>query len=232
MLFTPPLTPGILIRRYKRFLADVDVGGRIEVVHCPNPGSMLGLDTPGAKVFVSRSKNPKRKLPLTLEIVDAAGALVGVNTGRANTIAEEAISAGLIETLSGYGTLRREVRYGENSRIDFLLQDDGRKDCYVEIKNVTLSRQAGLMEFPDCQTKRGAKHLAELANQVSQGNRAVMLFVIQRADGDRFTTARDLDPAYAAAFDHARSAGVEMLAWMCRLSESKIELERPLPFDV
>jgi sugar fermentation stimulation protein A len=231
MIFKDPLMPGILVRRYRRFLADVELSGNVETVHCPNPGAMLGLDTPGSQVFVSRSANLKRKLPLTLEIVRADGTLVGINTGLPNKLAEESIEAQGIPELAGYTSLRREVRYGENSRIDLLLSQPDRRDCYVEIKNVHLRRQSDVVEFPDCTTKRGAKHLGELARQVEAGNRAVMLFVIQRADGERFRLARDLDPAYGAAFDMARAAGVEMLAWSCRIAEDEITIERPVPID-
>jgi sugar fermentation stimulation protein A len=231
MHFQDPLIPGTLIRRYKRFLADIDIAGKVETVHCPNPGAMLGLDTPGSQVFVSRSANLKRKLPLTLEIVHADGILVGINTGLPNRLGEEAIAARRIPELSDYTALRREVRYGENSRIDILLSQPDRRDCYVEIKNVHLRRQSGIMEFPDCTTKRGAKHLGELARQVELGNRAVMLFVVQRADGKCFRLARDLDPAYGIAFDMARSAGVEMLAWSCRVAEDEISIEKPIPID-
>jgi sugar fermentation stimulation protein A len=231
MHFPAPLIPGTLVRRYKRFLADVDIAGKVETVHCPNPGAMLGLDKPGSQVFVSRSANLKRKLPLTLEIVRADGTLVGINTALPNRLAEEAIATQRIGELGDYASLRREVRYGENSRIDLLLSQPDRRDCYVEIKNVHLRRQAGIVEFPDCTTKRGAKHLAELARQVEQGNRAVMLFVVQRADGECFRLARDLDPAYGAAFDMARSAGVEMLAWSCRIAVDEISIEKPIPID-
>ncbi len=231
MRFETPLTSGTLVRRYKRFLADVDFGGRVETVHCPNPGAMTGLDAPGSSVFVSRSPNLKRKLPLTLEIVAADGTLVGINTGLPNRLAEEAIEAGTIGELAGYDTMRREVRYGEASRIDLLLSGDNRPDCYVEVKNVHLLRRPGLVEFPDCRTARGARHLGELARQVEAGNRAVMLFVVQRDDGRAFRLARDIDPTYGEAFDAARRAGVEMLAWSCTVSESGIDLAAPVPID-
>jgi sugar fermentation stimulation protein A len=231
MRFEKPLIPAILVRRYKRFLADIEISGKVETVHCPNPGAMLGLDTPGSQIFVSRSGNPKRKLPKTLEIVIADDTPVGINTVLPNRLAEEALGSHMIDALDGYENLRREVRYGENSRIDFLLSDPNRRDCYVEIKNVHLSREKGLMEFPDCTTKRGAKHLGELAAQVAAGNRAVMLYVIQRGDGERFRLARDIDPAYGEAFDLARAAGVETIAWDCRVDETEIVLRRPVPVD-
>lgn len=231
MRFDSPLISGTLVRRYKRFLADVDLSGQVETVHCPNPGAMTGLDAPGSRVFVSRSANLKRKLPLTLEIVAADGTLVGINTGLPNRLAEEAIGASMVEELDGYETMRREVRYGEASRIDLLLSGDNRPDCYLEIKNVHLRRQPGLVEFPDCKTSRGARHLAELARQAEAGNRAVMLFVIQRNDGQAFRLARDIDPTYAEAFDLARQAGVEMFARACHVSETQIALADPVPID-
>jgi sugar fermentation stimulation protein A len=221
-----------LIRRYKRFLADIEwPDGTADTVHCPNPGAMLGLDAPGSRVFVSRAANPKRKYPLTLEIVEADDTLVGINTGLPNALAEEAITDGVIAELAGYDTLRREVRYGVNSRIDILLESESRPVCYVEVKNVHLRRQPGLVEFPDCVTARGAKHLVELGDQAEAGHRALMLFIIQRADGASFDLARDIDPNYAAAFNHARRRGVEALAYSCTVSASDILVTMPVPID-
>ena len=232
MHFPDPLMEARLIRRYKRFLSDIEwPDGATDTVHCPNPGAMLGLDAPGSRVFVSRSANPKRKYPLTLEIVEADGTLVGINTILPNRLAEEAITNGTISELAGYDTLRREVRYGRNSRIDILLQHPGRPICYVEVKNVHLRRQPGLMEFPDCVTARGAKHLQELGDQAEAGHRALMLFIIQRADGDRFDLARDIDPKYAAAFGRARQRGVEVFAYSCTVSASEILVTMPVPID-
>ncbi len=232
MQFTDPLMEARLIRRYKRFLADIEwPDGTTTTVHCPNPGAMLGLDAPGSRVFVSRSPNLKRKYPLTLELVEADGTLVGINTGLPNRLAEEAIAAGVIAELAGYGILRREVRYGQRSRIDILLQHPGRPACYVEVKNVHLSRRPGLMEFPDCVTARGARHLDELADQAAAGHRAVMLFIVQRADGLRFNLAHDIDPDYAAAFRRARRRRVEALAYSCTVSASQIAVTTKLPID-
>jgi len=232
MHFPDPLMEARLIRRYKRFLADIEwPDGSMDTVHCPNPGAMLGLDAPGSRVFVSRSANRKRKYPLTLELVEADGILVGINTGLPNRLAEEAIANGVIAELAGYDTMRREVRYGGNSRIDILLESETRPVCYVEVKNVHLRRRPGLVEFPDCVTARGAKHLKELGDQAGAGHRALMLFIIQRADGDRFDLARDIDPAYAAAFNHARSRGVEVLAYACSVSASEILVTMPVPID-
>jgi sugar fermentation stimulation protein A len=156
-------------------------------------------------------------------------ALVGINTGHPNKLVAEAIAASRIKTLTGYGTLRREVRYGEASRIDILLEDARKGRCYVEVKNVHLMRQAGLAEFPDCVTERGAKHLRELAAMAAEGHRSVMVFLIQRTDAKRFSLAADLDPGYAAAFRVASEAGVEAMAFRCRMSEAEIALDRAVP---
>lgn len=233
MRFGAPLIPATLIRRYKRFLADVALpAGETITVHCANPGAMTGLAAPGARVWLSRSDNPKRKLSHSWELieVDLGGGLelVGINTSHPNALAAEAIVAGRIPELTGYETIRREVKYGRSSRVDFLLEHAGRPPCYVEIKNVHLMRQAGLAEFPDAVTKRGAKHLAELASVAGAGARAVMLFLIQIASAERFALARDIDPAYAAAFDRARTAGVEALAYRCQLTCDGIEVTEPV----
>jgi len=192
---------------------------------------MLGLKDPGNPVWISDSRNPKRKLQHTLELMLADGTLVGINTNLPYRLALEAIEAGQVPQLTGYEHIARERKYGENSRIDLLLTGNGKPDTYVEIKNVHFVRQPGLYEFPDCVTARGAKHLRELANQVAEGNRAVMLFVIQREDGDRFSLARDIDPAYGVAFDLAINAGVEAYAIRCRLSETEIVAQEMIPID-
>jgi sugar fermentation stimulation protein A len=229
MRFPVPLTEGRLIRRYKRFLADVALaGGEIVTAHCANPGAMTGLAEPGMRVLLSRSGKVTRKLPWSWELVEAGGSLVGINTAHPNRLVEEAIAAGLVAELSGYPTLRREVRYGVNSRVDLLLSGNGRPDAYVEIKNVHLSRRRGLAEFPDSVTARGTKHLGELAAMAAAGHRAVMLYVVQRSDTASFSLARDIDPVYAAAFDRARAAGVEVIAYACRLSADEIRLAWPL----
>lgn len=236
MRYPEPLARGRLIRRYKRFLADVvlDDGAAI-TAHCPNPGSMLGVSAPGSTVWLSHSDDPKRKLPYRLELIDAGPSLVGVNPNLANTIAAEAIAAGRIPELAGYARMRREVRYGENSRIDLLLEDDleenGRPPCHVEVKSVTMRRDTGAhgtAEFPDAATKRGTKHLGELAAVVASGGRAAMLYVAQRSDCQAFAVAADIDPAYAAAFASARAAGVTMIAVGCTVSPEGIDIAAPL----
>jgi sugar fermentation stimulation protein A len=229
MRFTRPLIAATLIRRYKRFLADVALpSGETVTVHCANPGSMIGLAALGARVWLSTSDNPKRKLRHSWELVEVdlgSGAeLVGINTTNPNALAAEAIAAGLIPELAGYGSVRREVKYGTNSRVDFLLEESGRPPCFLEIKNVHLMRQRRLAEFPDAVTRRGAKHLVELAHMAAAGARAVMLFLVQIASAERFALARDIDPAYGAQFDLARAQGVEALARRCRLSRDGIEV--------
>jgi sugar fermentation stimulation protein A len=236
MRFPTPLQRGRLIRRYKRFLADValDKGETITAV-CPNTGSMLGLTEPGSAVWLSQSDRLTRKYAHTWEMVEAdlglGPSLVGINTAHPNRLVAEAIEARRIRKLAGYRSLRREVKYGEASRIDLLLEDGRKGRCYVEIKNVHLSRTPGLAEFPDCVTARGVKHLRELAGMVAEGHRAVMVFLIQRPDAKRFRLARDLDPGYWEAFKTAAAAGVEAMAFRCRMSLEEIALDAPVPID-
>lgn len=230
MKFASPLLKGTLTQRYKRFLADVVLeDGRTVTATCPNTGSMLGLTSPGSTVWLSENDSPTRKYCHTWEMIEAGPGkttLVGINTGHPNAIVSEAIAAGKLAELTGYAGLRREVKYGENSRIDILLDDAKKGNCYVEIKNVHLMRKAGLAEFPDSKTERGVKHLVELGNMVAAGHRAVMVFLIQRGDAKLFDVAGDVDPAYAAAFVKAAAAGVEMLAYRCKLSEREIRLDK------
>ena len=183
MQFPQPLERGVLVARYKRFFADVVLDdGREVTAHCPNPGAMLGLNTPGLPAYLSRSDSPTRKLPHTLELVEADGGLVGINTLLPNRLTAEALAAGAIPELTGYASHRREVRYGEASRVDFLLEAEGRPRCWLEVKNCHLMRGGRLAEFPDCVAARSLKHLRELTSMVEAGDRAVMLFVIQRLD--------------------------------------------------
>jgi sugar fermentation stimulation protein A len=234
MLLPSPLLRGTLIRRYKRFLADVRLDdGRTITAACPNTGSMLGLCAPGLVVWLSESNSPTRKYPFTWELVEAdlgrGPTLVGINTGHPNKVVAEAIAASRIGALGGYPTLRREVRYGVNSRVDLLLECPQRGLCYVEIKNVHLSRRHGLAEFPDSATARGVKHLRELSEMVRQGHRAVMVFLIQRNEATRLAMARDIDPVYGAALDAARAAGVEAIALRCCVGTDEIVVDRVVP---
>ncbi|WP_370673559.1 DNA/RNA nuclease SfsA [Pleomorphomonas sp. PLEO] len=225
MRFPVPLVPGRLVRRYKRFLADCLLDSGEEVTaHVANSGSMLGLATPGSRVYLSRSDNPKRKLAWSWQLIEVDVTLVGIDTGLSNRIVAEAIAEGRIPTLAGYETLRREVPYGARSRVDMLLEGAGRPPCYVEVKSVTLSRKVGMAEFPDAVTARGAKHLAELAAVVKAGARAVLVYLVQRGDCDRFELAADIDPAYAMAAGAARAAGVEMLVARTVITPEGIEI--------
>jgi sugar fermentation stimulation protein A len=235
MKFASPLISGTLIQRYKRFLCDVRLdSGETITATCPNTGSMLGLTAPGSRVWLSESNSPTRKYRHTWEMIEndlgVGPTLVGINTNHPNAIVTEAIEAKKIDELKGFGSLRREVKYGVNSRIDILLEGGpGGRTCYVEIKNVHLMRTPGLAEFPDSKTERGVKHLEELANMVAEGHRGVMLYLVQRNDADRFEIARDIDPAYGSAFVKAKAAGVEMLAYRCRLTAEAIVLDAEIP---
>lgn len=230
MKFAAPLVSGRLVKRYKRFLADVvlDEDGNEITAHCANPGSMLGLKEPGSRVWLSPSDNPKRKLKYSWEVIEADGALVGINTAHPNKLVEEAIEAGRIEALSGYASLRREVKYGKNSRIDILLEASDGKQTFVEVKNVHLMREQGLAEFPDSVTARGAKHLVELGDMVAEGHRAAMVFLVQRPDCTKLSLAADIDPAYAKAFAEARDAGVEAYAIGCDVRLDGIDAVKPV----
>ena len=232
MEFACPLIPGKLIRRYKRFLADVELEDGHEVTaHCANPGAMLGLNSPGLRVWLEPNDNPKRKLKFAWKLVELpSGAMAGIDTGVPNKVVGEALRAGTVAGLEGYDTVKPEQHYGENSRIDFLLTG-GCPDTYVEVKNVHLMREDGLAEFPDSVTKRGAKHLDELAAMVREGHRAIMLYCVPRDDCDRFDLARDLDPGYAQAFERAVAQGVEVLVFRCKLDTTRISLERAIPLS-
>lgn len=230
MRLPSPLLRGRLIKRYKRFLADIALDdGRAVIAHCANPGSMLGVAVEGARVWVHEHGDQKRKLAFSWELVKVGRVLIPVNTANPNRIAPEAIKAGAVPELAGYKDMRREVKYGAGSRVDLLLEGGRRrKPCYVEIKNVHLSRAPGVAEFPDSVTVRGARHLEELAAVAAKGARAVMLFVVQRSDCRVFRPAADLDPAYAAALKAASRAGVETLCYDCDVSLSEVVLRRPL----
>jgi len=234
MRFATPLIPGRLVRRYKRFLADVVLADGTETTaHVANSGAMLGLGAPGSRVWLSRSPNPARKLALSWELVEAdfgAGPeLVGVNTMHPNLLVAEAIAAGHVPALSGYARMRREVKYGKSSRIDIQLEDEAKPLCLVEVKNVHLMRAPGRAEFPDCVTARGAKHLEELAAEAEKGNRSVMVYLSQIGSARTIGLARDLDPAYGRAFDRARAAGIEAIGLVCRIDPEGIEVAGLVP---
>ena len=230
MRFPTPLVGGRLVKRYKRFLADVILDdGREITAHCANPGSMLGLAAPGSRVMLSVSDNPARKLAFSWELVEVDGVWVGINTAHPNALVAEAIEAGTIKELTGFDHLRREVKYGKNSRVDILLETDKKPDVLVEVKNVHLMRVPGLAEFPDSVTARGAKHLDELGDAVETGRRAVMLYLVQYPGSERLAFAADIDAAYAAAFKAATARGVEAYAYVCRVDPTCIEVSHPIP---
>ncbi|WP_374375285.1 DNA/RNA nuclease SfsA [Dongia sp.] len=232
MIFDPPLLPARLIRRYKRFLADMVLeDGREIVAHCPNPGSMLGLAEPGSRCWLSAKTGKGRKLDFGWEIVEtASGALVGINTGYANRIVAEALAAGKLPGLPTDGTWRPEVKFGTGTRFDFAHEAADGKITYLEVKSVTLSREPGLAEFPDSRTERGAKHLRALSAAFALGHRAILLFLVQRDDCDRLAVAADIDPAYQAALTLARGQGAELQAYHCSIAPTGISLAKPVTF--
>lgn len=232
MKFEHKLIPGRLIKRYKRFLADIQLDdGTVITAHCANSGSMLGLKEEGSRVWVAPQTSPKAKLRYKWELVEADETLVGINTAYPNGLVEQAIQEGTITELQDYQDLRREMKYGENSRIDIFLSGSTLKepDCYVEVKSVTLSRQKGIAEFPDSVTIRGAKHLRELSQMVADGHRAMMVYLIQRQDCHEFRIAADIDPAYAKALEEALYMGVEATCYSCNLSPKEIIVEKRIP---
>ncbi|MCX7344086.1 MAG: DNA/RNA nuclease SfsA [Proteobacteria bacterium] len=229
MQFQSPLVYGVLIKRYKRFLADVRLDSGEEITaHCPNPGAMMGITAPGLRVALSKSPNLARKLAYSWEMVELNGVWIGVNTSNPNRIVGEALGLNAIPELAGYKHFKPEVKYGQNSRIDFLLSDGPTELCLVEVKNVHLIRNGTLAEFPDCVTARGAKHQLELAEQVKNGIRCVLLYVVQRGEAQSFRVAADLDPAYAKAAEAATMAGVETFAYSCNMQECGITLKQSL----
>ncbi len=228
----PKLVQGILIRRYKRFMVDVKLkNGHMITAHCPNTGSMRACCEPGRPAYLSRHSSPARRLPYTFELIEMPASLVGVNTAVPNRLVREAIQDGAIQSLSGYDSVRAEVPYGDNSRIDLLLDSRQRGRCFVEIKNCTLVEQ-GIASFPDAVTARGLKHLRELQQQVQEGHRCVIFYLIQRTDARLFKPADDIDPAYGKALRNAVQYGVEIMAWDVMIDLEKIELHRSVPYDL
>ena len=233
MRFPQALTEGRLVRRYKRFLADVTLAdGRLVTAHCANPGAMLGLNAEGARVLLSASTNPARKLPFSWELVEAelpgGPQWVGINTARPNALVAEAFAERRLAPLAGYATLRPEVVYGRASRVDFLAEGGGLPPCHVEVKNCHLMRRAGLAEFPDCKAARSARHMEELAGVVAAGGRAMLIVVIQMR-ADAFDVARDIDPAFDRALRAALAAGVEAHAYRCAVGPEGVAIADAVP---
>lgn len=228
----PTLIRGTLVRRYKRFLADVELDSGVTVTaHCPNSGSMQASCEPGRPVYLSRHDNPRRKLKYTWELIEMPTSLVGVNTQVPNQLTAAAIAAGDVAELAGYSTVRREVKAGERSRIDILLTATDRRPCYVEVKNCTLVKD-GLATFPDAVTVRGQKHLVELQKLVAQGFRCAMFFLVQRMDAERFAPADPIDPAYGDKLRAAAENGVEILVYDVAIDLDGIRVNRRLPYDL
>lgn len=230
MKWPGPLQEGTLIKRYKRFLADfTDADGNLQTAHCANTGSMKTCWEEGAPIWVSHHPDPKRKLKYTLQAVRMDDGWVGVNTGFANGLVEEAVTNGVIGELRGYDTIKREQKYGEGSRIDLLLRHAQKPDCYVEVKNTTLLVGPGEMAFPDAVTTRGTKHLLELAREVKAGNRGVLIFCVQRESAKTVRAAHEFDPEYAATLKRVVDAGVEVYAYRADFSLESAALTSALP---
>jgi sugar fermentation stimulation protein A len=224
----PELTRGILIKRYKRFLADVRLtDDRVVTAHCPNSGAMTTCCESGQDVYLSYHDNPRRKLKYTWEMIQMETALVGVNTQVPNRLVSEAISAGIIDELSGYDQIRREIRINPKTRLDVFLNGGRKRDCYVEIKNCTLVND-GLAAFPDAVTTRGLKHLNTLCDLVAAGNRGVIFYLVQRSDATRFKPADDIDPAYGQGLRHAAASGVEILVYDVDINLDSIGVNKRL----
>lgn len=240
MRFDPPLKSATLLKRYKRFLADVRLPDDNETtLHCPNTGSMKNCQPPLAKVWYSDSNNPKRKYPYTWELVEVpvnlsgktVQRLVSINTGRANALVYEALTNKVVQELSCYRNIRKEVKYGsEGSRIDLLLTDDNLPDCYVEVKSVTMATGDDHGEFPDAVTSRGQKHLRELMEVAASGQRAVLFFCVQHTGIEQVSSADSIDPAYGKMLRAAIEGGVEVMVWGCSITPEEIVLNRPLRF--
>jgi sugar fermentation stimulation protein A len=228
----PALTPGTLIRRYKRFLADVQLeSGETVTAHCPNSGSMKACCQPGRPVYLSFHDNPKRKLPYTWEIIHMPTSLVGVNTQVPNRLTAHAIASGDVAELYGYETVRREVKVGRQSRIDILLASPDRRPCYVEVKNCTLVTD-DVATFPDAVTVRGQKHLKELQDLVAAGYRCAMFFLVQRMDAQSFAPADHIDPKYGRMLRQASQKGVEILVYDVFIDLKTIRLNNRIPYDL
>ncbi len=231
MNFENELIPGVLIKRYKRFFVDIKVKNKIITAHCPNSGSMMGLLKKNNKVWISKSNNKKRKLIYTLQIIEVNGKKVGVNTHLTNKIVLEGLKKNLIPIFSKKVQIKPEQKFGQNTRFDFLLNDNNKKS-FLEVKNVTLVREKNLAEFPDAITERGKKHLHELVNSLDKGYKAYILFVVQREDCNSFKIAKDLDPKYFEVLTYAIKKNVKVLCYDCKFSSKGIKLNKEIKLRI
>ena len=231
MKFNETLISGEFIKRYKRFFVDVKIGKEVVVAHCPNTGSMMGLMKKGNNVWLSKSNNPKRKLQYTLQIIEDQKSKIGINTHLTNKIVFDALNKGSIKDFKNLDSIKKEVKFGQNTRFDFLLTKKDKK-TFVEVKNVTLSRKNRIAEFPDAITIRGLKHIKELLNAKKKGFEAYLLFVIQRNDCNKFELAKDIDPEYCELLIKAVKKNLKILCYDCKLSSKGIELNRNIEFKI
>jgi len=230
MKFKERLLQGSLVKRYKRFFVDIKYKNKIITAHCPNSGSMMGLVDKNNKVLFSTSDNPNRKLKYTLEIIEIDKKKVGINTLLTNKIVLEALNLGKIKSLIKFNKIKSEVKFSNNTRFDFLLQN-GREKCFLEVKNVTLLRKNKIAEFPDAITSRGTKHLNELCNAIKNGYQSYILYLVQREDCDSFKIAKDIDEEYEVAFGKALKAGVKILCYDCKLNDEEIKLSNQIYYE-
>jgi len=230
MKFKERLLQGYLVKRYKRFFADIKFKNKIITGHCPNPGSMMGLLNIGNKIWFSKSDKPNRKLKYTLEMIEVGKKKVGINTLLTNKIVLEALNYKKINSLIKFNNIKTEVKFSNNTRFDFFLSNNKEK-CFLEVKNVTLVRENKMAEFPDAITSRGTKHLEELCNAKKKGYQSYILYLIQREDCDSFKIAKDIDNKYKNAFDKALKSGVKILCYDCKLSNEEIKLNNQINYE-
>tara|TARA_B100000963_G_C22589343_1_gene654705 strand:- start:725 stop:1420 length:696 start_codon:yes stop_codon:yes gene_type:complete len=231
MIFKKTLIPGVLIKRYKRFFVDVKIKDKTITAHCPNTGSMMGLLTKGNRVWLSKSDDPKRKLNYTLQIIEVKNSKIGINTHLTNKIVLSALQSEYIDIFKETEKIQREIKFGENTRFDFLILKNNRK-FFIEVKNVTLSRKKGLAEFPDAVTLRGLKHIKELLKAKSQGYEVFLLFIVQRNDCNKFEIAEDIDPEYYKLLKKAVKKKLNILCYDCKITSKGIKLNRKIKYKI
>jgi len=230
MKFKEILLQGTLIKRYKRFFIDINYKNKIITAHCPNSGSMMGLLDKGNKIYFSKSKNKKRKLKYTAEIIVVKKSMVGINTHLSNRIVLEALENKRIKQLIKFSNIKREVNFSDNTRFDFLISNKTKK-CFLEVKNVTLMRQQGIAEFPDSITTRGTKHLNELINAKKKGFDSYMLYLVQREDCGSFKIANNIDEEYKITFNNAVKNNVKVLCFTCKISKKEIKINKQINYE-